>query len=69
VTDSRPRRERSDAVARREQYAGLRREGMTPWDAADATGTHPKGVTARRYEAWFQAGVRGDVILRPGGAA
>jgi hypothetical protein len=64
-TDRRPRRGRSDAAARREDYASLRRGGMTAREAAGETGTSSQA--ARSYERWYQAGLGGAVLLRPGG--
>ena len=51
------------AAARRERYAELRRQGTDPWDAAAGADVDPSGVTARRYERWFQAIERGETPL------
>ena len=55
------------AHERRERYYELRRQGLGITDAAAGVGaTDP--CTVRRYERWFQATERGDLIV-PGRAA
>ena len=54
LTTSRP-----VAVARRDKYYGLRREGMPPWEAAREVDVSDNA--ARRYERWYQAIERGEV--------
>ena len=50
------------AHERRERYYELRRQGLGITDAAAGVGaTDP--CTVRRYERWFQATERGDLIV------
>ena len=50
------------ARERRERYYELRRQGLGITDAAAGAGvTDPR--TVNRYERWFQATERGDLIV------
>ena len=50
------------AHERRERYYELRRQGLGPADAAAGVGaTDPS--TVGRYERWFKATERGDLIV------
>ena len=50
------------ARERRERYYELRRQGLNVTDAAGEVGaTDP--CTVRRYERWFKAVERGDLIV------
>ena len=62
-----PPGDHAGAHERRERYYELRRQGLSVTDAAARVGaTDPS--TVGRYERWFKATERGDLIV-PGRAA